>query len=296
MYKNNFEFKVVVGKKSITEYQHEGNTFIEGRKGSEFILEFKNNLATRVLVIPCVDGVSTLEGTPATEDSKGYIVGPNATLSIPGWTLDNANVAKFFFQDKEKSYASQAISSGSTNAGAIGALVYKEKVEHVTPTPYWAQTTTVWPYNQPSQPSYPPGVSPYGSTLSVNRTKGMSDAHFGMAASASASVPNANVFNVQLQNTVSGAETVGAMGGAALPQNSAPFELGTGFGKKAEFKTTDVSFNRGDLAEKLVIYYDSRRNLTKRGIQVVKYERQYLNELPDPFPTVGCKPPPGWKG
>lgn len=39
-----------------------------------------------------------------------------------------------------------------------------------------------------------------------------------------------------------------------------------------------------------------RRNLEKRGIQVVKRETRYLTDLPQAFSGVGCKPPPGWNG
>ena len=85
----------------------------------------------------------------------------------------------------------------------------------------------------------------------------------------------------------------------AVPTNAAPvedaFNMGTGFGQKADFMTNEVTFNKGNQVAQLVLYYDSRRNLEKRGIQVVSRETRYLSDLPPAFQS-GCTPPPGWNG
>lgn len=82
--------------------------------------------------------------------------------------------------------------------------------------------------------------------------------------------------------------------------NAAPiegaFEMGTGFGKKADFKTNEVKFQKGDLKVEMSIFYDSRRNLEKRGIVVAARETRYLDEFPSAFSGTGCKPPAGWQG
>jgi hypothetical protein len=290
MRKNNFELRILVGGRPITEYYHQENTFIEGRKGSEFTVEFKNHTGSKVLVVPSVDAISVFDGQPATPDSRGYVVKPYDTLNIKGWRLDNSNVAKFFFQDKERSYAAST-SSDATNAGVIGVLVFKEK-EHVqtisnspspwppiNPWPVWPRPHNPWPYD-PRDPRDPTWIN---------------DVKFGSSLTG--------IQNIASNNADMGQHTKSRMRGAAesapisvcnvAASGVEPFELGTGFGRKTEFKTSEVSFNKGVLAAEISIFYDSKRNLEKRGIQVVRRERQYLNDLPQAF-SGGCKPPPGW--
>jgi hypothetical protein len=160
-----FEFNVLVNGRKIQEYQHHGNTFVEGRRKSNFELTFTNSAYFRVLVVPSVDGLSPLDGTPATRESKGYIVGSMGSLRIPGWTLDNTAVAKFTFQDKKHSYASFASPAGVKNTGVLGLMVFAE--------------TTIMSYQslQPSTQLYPMMGqaqticdSPLWSTNSITRS------------------------------------------------------------------------------------------------------------------------------
>lgn len=246
-----YHLSILVGGKPIHEYEHQGNTFVEGRKSSEFELEFKNNSQKRVLVIPSVDGLSTLDGKPATPESKGYIVQAWGTLRIPGWTIDGQSVAKFLFQDKERSYVSQSGNGSSANAGVIGVIVYEEEapVQIAVPADF---STPKTPWNVPP---FPPATL-VGSSIARATTL--------------------------TSNTVT-------------PEPD-KFSMGTGWGERQEFKVNQVKFNRGPLVAQMVIFYDSRRNLEKRGIQVVRRERTYLNDLPQAFSGLGCTPPPGWKG
>ena len=271
---NNFDLRILVKDKSINEYGHQGRTFIEGRKGSEFQVEFKNNTNGRVLVVPSVDGLSTLDGQLATPDSKGYVVGPWATLTVPGWTVDGQSVANFLFNDKEKSYAAYS-SQGTTNAGVIGVLVFAEKVTYVAPAPIIRQAP-YWPKSPTIYPNHPWDIRP-------TVTYGNAGAEGQMRNAASMSVKKSSL-------------SAEASATSASADSESPFGLGTGWGQKAEFKTTQTTFDKGALAAQLVIYYDTRKNLEKRGIEVVKRNTAALDELPQAFPTIGCKPPPGWNG
>jgi len=69
-------------------------------------------------------------------------------------------------------------------------------------------------------------------------------------------------------------------------------DVGTGFGRRTEFKTQEAIFDREIVPmETIVIYYDSKRNLEKIGIQFTKPDYKAR----DPFPRgVGCIPPSGW--
>jgi len=70
------------------------------------------------------------------------------------------------------------------------------------------------------------------------------------------------------------------------------FSLGVGFGESTVFKTNNVTFEREALLETIVIYYDTRKNLEKRGIIITKPIE--TKKTPNPFPKMGCKPPKGW--
>ena len=274
---NQYVLNILVGGKPIIEYQHEGNVFVEGRRGSEFEIEFINNSSSRVLFIPAVDGKSVLDGQPATPESKGYVVGARSKVVIPGWTLNGNEVAKFFFEDKEKSYAARTSNNlQSVQAGVIGALIYQEKTA-VSYNPWYP---TPYPY----YPTYPPGVrgTPYWSS----------------PTNAAGAVPlgTSTMGNMSVQTSVSDVSIP-----KGVVSNPAPvedvFEMGTGFGERADFKVNQTTFNRVDtITAQLVIYYDSKRNLSKRGIEVSRRGTQYINELPQPFSGIGCVPPKDWRG
>ena len=276
-----YELNILVNGRPVTEFEHEGNTFIEGRKGSEFEVEFKNKSNKQVLVVPSVDGKSVFTGKPATADSQGYVVRPYGTIRIPGWTLDSANVAQFFFEDKDKSYSAAVTQEGeAVVTGVIGVLVFSEVEKpkpvqhhhhhhHYPNQPVWPRRP--WPENNPTWTMDSYSDAPQNPTSKgVFRSMAM-----GASLSASSSVSDA----VPLSADAS----------------AAPFEMGAGFGQKADFKTKTVEFERGPLSAAIQLYYDSRRNLEKRGIVVVKKEIP-VSELPQAFAGLGCTPPPGWQG
>lgn len=226
-----FEVNIKVKGKTIPSYFHEGDTWVEGRVGSEYTLEFKNNSNTNVLIVPSVDGLSIFDGKPATEQSKGYIVNRWSTIEIPGWTLDLENVAKFVFSSVDNSYSTYQ-SGNSDNNGVIGFKVFYEKEKPIDiiydvylKNPIW----DVIPYNM-ERPTLWGSASENSIMRSAN----------AMNISASA-----NSTMIQVDHSV-----------------------GTGFGDKEQFKTREVEFERGNLAKTIVIYYDSLKNLKARGINV----------------------------
>ena len=257
---SSYELNILVGGKPITEYTSNGAIFVEGRKGSEFELEFKNPSYKRVLVIPAVDGRSVLDGKPATPASKGYIVPAYGSIRIPGWTLNAGAVAKFVFEDKEKSYAAQTTSTQSAQTGVVGVIVFDEHI----PIPVSK------------------GFTSSANTITLNIPYGMN------TKLGTRSANNVWTDSPMLASTSN-----------AIPTNPAPiedaFNMGTGFGQKADFKTNEVTFNKGNQVAQLVLYYDSRRNLEKRGIHVASRETRYVSDLPPAF-SSGCVPPLGWNG
>ena len=276
----------VAGKPLHIYKDHEADSFVEGRKGSEYIIHAKNKSSSRVLVILSVDGLSIMDGKPASTSSHGYILGPWAVISIPGWSLDDQTVAKFKFGDKEKSYAALGEAQDTSNSGTIGMLVYSEKTKQV---PY-----TLQPYLN---------YDPYGDTRPKRAywSKGpQSDNHYeptqGILRSANS---NSNSQAAQAQSIGSTALHVGHSSpviGCSLPITPATANnLGTEFGSESAFKTVSKSFERDYQIQASTIYYDDARGLKLRGISVIK-NPQTPAPKGNPFPGTSCKPPASWSG
>ena len=305
MKRNSVELQVLVRGKSVTEFRHQGKTFVEGREGSEFELRVKNNLGQRVLIVPSVDGLSVMDGQEASSESQGYVLNPWQEMLIPGWRLDNDEVAKFIFEDMKASYAEQ-IGKGS-NRGVIGLKAFVEKVVYrraPDPFPIWIQPQP-WHPPQPWQPQpiiwttdntiyHYDGHQLIGSNTTVRgMSSGSKTAVDGDTLNLnSTSARAAQVGEVKCSST----QTMGQSGEFVHDVNfvaeaDEPAEnIGVGFGEAAEHKVQEVSFNRGRSVATFAIYYDSRKGLEKRGITVVSNQKP----LPEPFPASACTPPSGW--
>lgn len=141
------KFQILVQNQIAPEYQHQGKTYIEGIPGAAYQLQVTNTGYNRVLVIPSVDGLSAINGKPAGSYSQGYIVLAAQTLTIPGWTLNQASVAKFQFGHVHQSYAAKM--GDASNVGVIGLMVYEEE----PPVPYTPIPVI--------KPQFPSPVCPY---------------------------------------------------------------------------------------------------------------------------------------
>ena len=265
MKQDNFSLEVFVNDKPVYEYSHQGDTFIEGRKGSTFKLRFRNPTSKRVLVVPSVDGISTLDGNPAGPDSPGIIAEAYGTIDIPGWMVTTDKASQFVFQDRDSSYA-RSIDATTTNTGVIGVMVFSE-VEKVTTRRITPTTTVIHKHiYTPFQYPNPLVGGPWGGSpvTWTSNTAGMTYDSVNMSAvSTSAQVEPSD-------------------------------QLGVGWGDAVEFKMNSTTFDKGEVVSQLVIFYDSRKNLERRGIQIER--RDTLSIRPNPFPGIGCKPPAGWKG
>ncbi|MCK9369564.1 hypothetical protein M0R04_06625 [Candidatus Dojkabacteria bacterium] len=136
MQSSNFELDVLVHGSSARTYQHEGRVFIEGKEGSEFTIRIKNNTHRRVLAVLTVDGLSVIDGKEGSFTSGGYIIDPFGSVKVPGWRLNNEEVASFEFTSPNKAYASKQGSGG--NLGVIGCALYYEEYKSLP----WSTVTT----------------------------------------------------------------------------------------------------------------------------------------------------------
>jgi hypothetical protein len=143
MYKNSHYFAVRVNGRQAHEYRSlkvgNSNTYIEGRRGSTYTLDYTNPTPNRVLIVPSVDGLSVMDGKPASDQSRGYVVSPYGSISIPGWRIDGGKVAQFEFRpasDRDSpTYVDQLKDAGfavdATNKGVIGLMVFNEKYPNI---------------------------------------------------------------------------------------------------------------------------------------------------------------------
>lgn len=267
MLHNNYEVRVLVKNRPINEYPHNGQTFIEGRDGSNFEIEFKNLSPTRVEAVLSVDGLSIIDGKEAGPQSSGYLVDAYGTIRIPGWKLTNDQVAAFQFAGKKKSYAQQSTGS-SRNTGVIGALVFSEK--------------NAVAYRDNNM-AFPLSGQAYGVSNAL--WQGSTDMSYSVGHMSSSSASLRRVNTAVLNNTAS--EPVAQ-------------SLGTAFGKAQDFATTEVAFTRGDLSAMIILYYDDSRGLRARGIELASpaNRRVPYNDTPQAFPGMqkGCVPPSNWEG
>ena len=259
MNNQDYTFTVCVKNKDATEYSHRGKTYIEGRKGSEYELYFRNHTAKRVLVIFSVDGLSVMDGKVASDKSNGYVVDAYRSLTVPGWKVDSNTVAKFQFRpqgDKDNTTYVEALKTegfdvDESNQGVIGCIVIKEKeyIPHFAHQQYY--------YSQP-QPTYYAG-SPYSThNLGYNTTLN--------AAAVSRRVTDIRVPDVP-NNAIN-------FTSACSGFNVVETGLGTGFGDDKEFKTTTTTFERADGIDWIaVINYDTLLNLKKLGVFVEKNDK-----------------------
>lgn len=264
MSNHDFEVEVLVRGRPVKVFKHKGDFYIEGRRGSAYELKVYNNTWKPVEMVASVDGMSVMEDGQAGPHNSGYVIQPRSSIVIPGFRRNNDAVAEFLFAGKGESY-STAMGHGSQNVGAIGFMFFKEKQ-------YYASHSPLYPFASSSD------------SVVIGSTQGMtfnatSDMAKGMSRRVTSDTESVNV-----------ASTLDS------------FELGTDWGNEIEHNVREVSFTRDnpDHPDKIItVYYDSRRGLEARGIQVVQTTSRPKYDKPNPFPgynNSGCSAPPGWKG
>jgi hypothetical protein len=118
---------VLVDGKPLPTIQYAGKTYLPvPRPGAEYELRVWNHGPARVVAVVSVDGLSVINGLPASESHPGYIVAPYSHILIKGWRRNMDMVAAFRFVEREKSYAS--LVGKPENIGVIGLVAIEELV------------------------------------------------------------------------------------------------------------------------------------------------------------------------
>lgn len=280
-----YEMSILVGHKPISEYFHDGMTFVEGRNGSEYKIRIRNNTYRRACFVVSVDGLSVLDGKDAGDNSPGYILEARGVLDIACYKVDDATGAKFVFGTKEHSYSAE-IGKGTDNTGVIAVKVFQEKYRPYVPPITIAASCTGMPTRR-TKSSSQKIIGSSGPSFSKSPTRsggwGFGEASYNAAGSMSTNVAGSLSSQGMASDRDVWRET----------QADADEGLGTVFGESVGWKTTQVAFEREAVAAaQMVIYYDTKKGLERRG---VKLEHK-TPPLPNPFPAdQGCSPPPGWR-
>jgi hypothetical protein len=117
--------EVLVDGRPLRTVCHKGRTYLPvPRLGVEYEIRVWNQGPRRVTAIVSVDGLSVINGRPASRDHPGYIVAPRSDILIKGWRRDRDTVAAFSFEEREKSYASRV--GHPENIGVIGLVAIEE--------------------------------------------------------------------------------------------------------------------------------------------------------------------------
>jgi len=301
---------ILVHGKDIIKYMHEGRVYVEGRAGSEFTIRLRNNGARQVLAVLSVDGLSAMDGKPAGTDKGGYVMSPFSTLDVPGWRLNNDDVACFEFAGKGGSYAAKS-GNDKRNVGVIACAFFDEHVQRYARPRSILRSTTIT-FDDPSdhageammdwmpvsderggfEHTCNDGDAPRSvySMNAVDCAAPTSSTSFDMHVTDT-TVPTGNFGGGQSRQRAQRRKQLSTKKGAQPVQN-----IGTGFGKQASHKVVDVEFKRMEKpAEVIEIYYDDRAGLHSRGIDT----RRQVHVTPDPFPRdkqQGCEPPADWNG
>lgn len=248
MIKSSFDFYVTINGRKVTEYPYNADTFIEGRKGSEYEIVFQNYSQYTKKIVVSVDGLNVITGNR--DWQRGYVVGPYNQISIPGFKRDNGRAAAFTFSSVKDSYNQHNGSGEIQNIGVIGCMIFDE----IVPRPR---------YN---------GLESFGEVYTKGGVLGNPRGTFSAVAMGASGQPNQ-------------AYSVNSISLASLSVNDSPTvvtqSLGTEFGSDVEFKTHKVNKNFQDTAEALLtLYYDDSNGLQRRGIVLTKVEPS----KPNPFP------------
>lgn len=117
--------EVLVEGQPLAPVRHAGKTYLPvPRLGVEYEIRVWSHGPRRVAAIVSVDGLSVINGRPASESSPGYLIDPSGSIRIKGWRRDLGTVAAFSFQEREKSYA--VLMGHPENVGVIGLIAIEE--------------------------------------------------------------------------------------------------------------------------------------------------------------------------
>jgi len=251
-------------------YDNRGRMWVEGREDTKFKIEVKNNTSSRVLAVVSVDGLNVINAKHESPSiASGYIINAYDNIKIPGWKISDEKVRKFLFTSKENSY-SKKVGAKPNNIGVIGAAIFGEKTEFAY-TISGRHTNSLLDYSLSEDSTYASSVE-WGCSANIQP---LVSSHITFRTDAKG-IDNDGIVGIGYINPNAKLNVCGC---------SASDSIAVGSGKKKDFKTETCYFNRGEIIDTLLIYYDTRENLIKRGI--IKEGARERIKVPQAFPNTG---------
>jgi len=119
------DLDVLVDGRAVRVISHEGRLYLPvPQLGAEYEIRVSNRGSRRIEAVISVDGLSVVNGRPASERSMGYIVEAKGQVVFKGWRRDRDTVAAFTFTERENSYAARL--GHRENLGVIGLMAFEE--------------------------------------------------------------------------------------------------------------------------------------------------------------------------
>jgi hypothetical protein len=125
------DLEVVLGGRTLPKYFHQGTTWVEAVRGSDYSLRLANPTPYRVAIALSVDGLNTIDArhTDGWSASK-WVLEPWESIEISGWQVSERAARRFVFTGENDSYG--AALGQTENLGIIEAIVYRERPRPVT--------------------------------------------------------------------------------------------------------------------------------------------------------------------
>ena len=121
-----FSLDVLVDGRPLTEYAHQGASYVEAQPQAEYVLRLSNRSPRRVAVALAVDGLNTIDARSTTAaQARKWVLDPWQTVVIEGWQVSGSTARRFVFTTEASSYG--AWLGRTENLGVIEAVVYPER-------------------------------------------------------------------------------------------------------------------------------------------------------------------------
>ena len=228
-----YKLKVLVNGRSIPKYHdREGNIWVEARYGTRYSIEVKNDTWKRALAVISVDGLNVVNGKRKEPSiSTGYVISPYNNVIVKGWRIGSDQVKEFYFTTPQDSYSNK-LGADKKNIGVIGCFIYEE-----VPKISYSYTSDPDPFCPPPIP-YRLGEVTWGAE------------------------PLSSAADYLCAMDVSSPQNISSSDNQRLYSR----KMATGSGNKLDDRSHKVHFGKKVLAASMVIYYDSKENLVRRGV------------------------------
>ena len=132
--RNSCQVEILIDGQSVSEFIHDGVTYVEALKGREYASRLTNPFGVRVAVALSVDGLNTIDArhTEASAARK-WVLEPYESVIIRGWQTGSRQARRFFFTTEDESYGNWL--KKKDNLGIISAVFFREKPQWLEEPP-----------------------------------------------------------------------------------------------------------------------------------------------------------------